>query len=276
MGSAPSTRWRSRAGRTISSPRRRTAAQGRARPRRPGPSIPSRVDAGARRRKRRHGEQDGARSRARPAGTSSRLGPLRGPPRAGTRWERLVIEREAELLRNEAEPANGVARDVRQAPGRASSVLLDLTGHDGAPVRRAQRLEAAGGACERADGEVPPAVGGDERAAVHDAAVAQRPRQDGHETRARRRRSRRGPESAGRLPLSENAVPWPPASSDEGRREGTNVGRTRVAEPEQAPGRWRGPEQRLRCRSPDRQPNRRRRPARARRGARSSPARRRR
>ena len=86
--------------------------------------------------------------------------------------ERLVIEREAELFGNEPEPASEVASNRGESEIAPAFVLLHLSGDDRAAVGRAERLEAARGARERTDGEVPTAVGGNERTAVHHAAVA--------------------------------------------------------------------------------------------------------
>ena len=96
--------------------------------------------------------------------------------------ERLVVEREAELRGDERQPVPRVrARICVEAVVQPAAVLLHLAGDLAAAVARAQRLEAAGGAREGADGEVPAGVGAHERAAVHHAAVARGPGQHRHE-----------------------------------------------------------------------------------------------
>src|SRR5688572_24172570 len=95
--------------------------------------------------------------------------------------ERFMIEREPQLLRNEAEPAAEVIPNRREREIAPAFVLLDLPGDDGAAVGRTERLEAARRARERADGEVPTAVRRNECAAVHHAAIAERPRKYGVE-----------------------------------------------------------------------------------------------
>lgn len=74
-----------------------------------------------------------------------------------------------------------------------AAVLLRLAGHDRAAVRGAERFEAAGRPRNGAHREVPPAVRGYKRAAVDNAAIAERPRRDdgeraGEASRRRRRR----------------------------------------------------------------------------------------
>src|SRR5689334_6594311 len=85
--------------------------------------------------------------------------------------KRLMVEREAELLRDKTEPAPEVALDGGDGQIAPAFVLLHLTGDDRAAVGSPQRLESARGARERADGEVPTAVRGKERAAIHHAAI---------------------------------------------------------------------------------------------------------
>jgi hypothetical protein len=82
---------------------------------------------------------------------------------------------------------------VREAGLAPAPILLDLPCHDGAPVRRADRLEAARRAGKRADHEVPAGVRRDEGAPIHHAAVAERPRQHSEEREGGRRGRAREP-----------------------------------------------------------------------------------
>ncbi len=114
-----------------------------------------------------------------------------------------MVERETELLRHESEPAQRVLADDVDGEVAPACILLHLSGHDRATVGRAERLEPPRRARERADREVPTAVRRDERAAVHDATISDRPREHGHEGARRgdragceRRAKQRGPERA--------------------------------------------------------------------------------
>ena len=86
-----------------------------------------------------------------------------------------VVEGERQLLRHERDPAAGRPTDVLERDAGPAAILLHLAGDDRAAVARADGLEAARGPRQGADGEVPAAVGADESAAVHHAAVARGP-----------------------------------------------------------------------------------------------------
>src|SRR6202022_4275658 len=82
--------------------------------------------------------------------------------------ERFVVEREPQLRRDEREPAPGARTDLLEPVLQPAAVLLHLTRHVAAAIARSQRLETAGRTREGADGQVPAAVGADERTPVHD------------------------------------------------------------------------------------------------------------
>jgi hypothetical protein len=80
----------------------------------------------------------------------------------------------------------GVSFDFVQAVRKPAAILLYLTGYLAASVRGAKGFEASGCAREGADRKVPSAIGADEGAAIHDAAVSCGPREDGHERNGKR------------------------------------------------------------------------------------------
>src|SRR5262245_50396667 len=124
-----------------------------------------------------------------------------------------MIEREAELLRNQREPAQRVRSDPAHSLIEPTSILLDLARDDGAAVGGPQGLEPPGGARKGTDGEVPARVGGDQRAAVHHTAVSRRPRSDDGE------RDRQGDPNHSRR--SSVARPVTPAEREKSERGAT-------------------------------------------------------
>src|SRR5579872_7099942 len=68
--------------------------------------------------------------------------------------KRFVVERKAELRRDEREPMPGPTRDLRDSVREPAAILLNLARDIAAAVTRAQRLEAPGRARKRTDGEI--------------------------------------------------------------------------------------------------------------------------